>query len=368
MDETRHPPAIRIDGTVARLTGAWTQDHAGALDDLDRMALEGATLADASLIDSIDTMGCLALARAEERLGPGGAVTGLSPAAVELFQIVRAHHGDVLPADPRFSLHRLVEKIGQTAINATRDVAEYLSFLGAVILLMGKGLFRPHRWRINALVTQVDRSAFRAVPIILLINFVIGGIIAQQSAFQLRAFGAEVFVVDLIGILVLREIGVLIASIMVAGRTGSSYTAEIGSMKMREEVDALHVLGLDAMAVLVMPRIVGLMIALPLLTFLADMAAIGGGMTVGWLYSGIQPAVFIDRMHEAILLETVMVGFIKAPFMALIIGIIACLEGLRVQGSAESLGTQVTTSVVKAIFMVIVLDGLFAMFFASIDY
>ena len=174
--------------------------------------------------------------------------------------------------------------------------------------------------------------------------------------------------VDLVGILVLREIGVLLTAIMVAGRTGSAITAEIGSMKMREEVDALTVIGLNPIGVLVFPRLVALVIVLPCLTVAANLAAVGGAIFVSQVYSGISPATFLDRMQTAIDLSTVFAGLIKAPFMAIIIGILASVEGLKVGGSAESLGRHVTAAVVKSIFVVIVVDGLFAMFYAAIDF
>jgi phospholipid/cholesterol/gamma-HCH transport system permease protein len=206
------------------------------------------------------------------------------------------------------------------------------------------------------------------VPIITLISFLVGAIIAQQGIFQLQRFGATTFVVDLVGILVLRELGVLLTSIMVAGRSGSAFTAEIGSMKMREEIDALRVMGLDPVEVLILPRLLALVISLPLLTFISSMAALFGAMLVAWFYGDISPDVFLVRLRESIGLNTFLVGLIKAPFMALVIGVIACIEGMRVKGSAESLGQRVTSSVVKAIFMVIVMDGLFAIFFAAIDF
>jgi phospholipid/cholesterol/gamma-HCH transport system permease protein len=205
------------------------------------------------------------------------------------------------------------------------------------------------------------------VPIVLLITFLIGGIIAQQGIFHFRKFGADVYVVDMVGILVLREIGVLIVAIMVAGRSGSSYTAELGSMKMREEIDALRTMGRDPVEVLILPRVTALVLALPILAFLGSMAALYGGGLVAWAYGGMSPDIFIARLKEAISLTHFKVGMIKAPFIALVIGIVACSEGLRVKGSAESLGLQTTTSVVKSIFLVIVLDGVFAMFFAAID-
>ena len=213
----------------------------------------------------------------------------------------------------------------------------------------------------------MDRVGWHAVPIIALITFLIGCIIAQQGIFNFRKFGADIFVVDMIGILVLRELGVLIVCIMVAGRSGSAYTAELGSMKMREEVDALRTMGLDPIDVLVLPRIVALMISVPILTFIGSMAAYTAaacscrGDTVGSI-----PTVFISRLKEAISLQSFLLGMVKAPFMALVIGIVACAEGFEVQGSAESLGLRTTSSVVKSIFLVIVLDGFFAMFFGAI--
>jgi phospholipid/cholesterol/gamma-HCH transport system permease protein len=227
---------------------------------------------------------------------------------------------------------------------------------------------RPARFRTTPVVYHVENFAFRALPIVSLINFLVGCIVAQQSLFQLRRFGAATFSVDLIGILVLRELAVLLTSIMVAGRSGSAVTAEIGAMKMREEIDALHVMGLDPIDVLVLPRLLALIISLPLLTFVSDMAALFGGMLVSWGYGGINPQVFMSTLKDAIGLNTFLVGLIKAPFMALVIGMIAAIEGFDVEGSAESLGQHVTNSVVKSIFMVIVIDGLFAMFFASIPY
>jgi len=204
------------------------------------------------------------------------------------------------------------------------------------------------------------------VPIILLITFLVGAIISQQGIFHFRKFGADIYVVDMIGILVLRELGVLIVCIMVAGRSGSAYTAELGAMKMREEVDALRTMGFDPVEVLVLPRILALIIGVPILTFLGSLAALYGGGLVAWLYGGIDPDIFLQRLKEAIDVKTFEVGMIKAPFMALVVGVVACVEGMKVKGSSESLGLQTTASVVESIFLVIVLDGFFAIFFAAI--
>ena len=246
------------------------------------------------------------------------------------------------------------------------DLALLMQMLGALIVAFGRVLMRPHTFRFTSMINHLERVGWNAVPIILMMTLLIGAILAQQGIFHFRTFGADIYVVDMVAVLVLREIGVVIVCIMVAGRSGSAYTAELGSMKMREEVDALRTMGFDPVEVLILPRILALMIAVPLLTFLGAMAALYGGGLVAWLYGGISPEVFISRLRDAISLQTFEVGMIKAPFMALIIGLVACVEGLQVEGSADSLGAKTTESVVKSIFLVIVIDGAFAVFFASI--
>lgn len=262
----------------------------------------------------------------------------------------------------------ILADVGETLVGVLRNLMGGVTFLGEVMQSLVKTMLNPARLRGTSVVFHIEAFAFRSLPIIALINFLVGCIVAQQSIFQLQKFGAATFSVDLIGILTLRELAVLLTSIMIAGRSGSAITAELGSMKMREEIDALRVMGLNPIDVLVMPRILALLISLPLLTFLADLAAIFGGLLVAWSYGGISPEVFLGRLQSAIALNTFLVGLIKAPFMAMVIGLIAAMEGLATQGSAESLGRQVTASVVKSIFMVIVVDGIFAMFFAAIRY
>jgi phospholipid/cholesterol/gamma-HCH transport system permease protein len=261
---------------------------------------------------------------------------------------------------------RRIEEVGQSAASAWQDVAIFFEMLGALFMAVLGVLRRPRSLRATSLVYQLHRIGWQAIPIIVLITFLIGAIIAQQGIFHFRKFGAESYVVDMVGILVLRELGVLIVAIMVAGRSGSAYTAELGSMRMREEIDALSTMGLDPVEVLILPRVAALICALPMLSFIGAMAALYGGGLVAWFYGGMGPAVFMARLHDAVSVTHFEVGIIKAPFMALVIGIIACSEGFRVKGSAESLGRQTTTSVVKSIFLVIVLDGLFAVFFAAI--
>jgi phospholipid/cholesterol/gamma-HCH transport system permease protein len=241
-----------------------------------------------------------------------------------------------------------------------------IDMLGAVLAAGARVFVHPRSFRLTSTVHHLEQVCWRAVPIIVLITFLIGCIISQQGIFHFRRFGADIFVVDMLGVLVLREIGVLLVAIMIAGRSGSAYTAELGSMKMREEIDALRTMGFDPIEVLILPRMLALVIALPILAFLGDMAALYGGGLVAWLYGGVDPEAFLLRLRDAISIDHFTVGLIKAPVMAAVIGIVACVEGLAVQGSAESLGQHTTASVVKGIFFVIVMDGLFAIFFASI--
>lgn len=322
-------------------------------------------------LSRFDTLGALMLSQAKADWESRGARVSLINQREEQAILLRevGRRPTETPRHPHKSRFvDMLEDVGGVMVESGRDVLRGVSFLGEVLTACGRLILNPRRFRGTAVVNQLEQIAFKGVPIITLISFLVGAIIAQQGIFQLQRFGATSFVVDLVGILVLRELGVLLTAIMVAGRSGSAFTAEIGSMKMREEIDAIRVMGLDPVEVLIVPRLLALVIGLPLLTFLASLAALFGAMVVAWIYGNITPDVFLDRLREGIALNTFFVGLIKAPFMALVIGVIACIEGMAVKGSAESLGRQVTSSVVKAIFMVIVMDGLFAIFFAAIDY
>ncbi|MCP4384168.1 MAG: MlaE family lipid ABC transporter permease subunit [Hyphomicrobiales bacterium] len=327
---------------------------------------------DLSGVDRIDTSGAWLIRQLELQLAVAGATVemrGGSENARRLLEAVARVGGeDVEPPLPRPMLLLLLERTGRAVSRAGVDFVQVIAILGGVIGGLIHGFGRPSRLRFTSVVYHLDRTGLQAVPIIALISFLIGGIVAQQGVFQLSFFGASDFVVDLVGILVLRELGVLLTAILLAGRSGSAYTAEIGSMKMREELDALKVIGLDPIEVLVMPRILALVIALPLLTFVADMSGLIGGAFVTFVYGDVPLERFILLLRDAVDMSTFMVGLIKAPFMGLIIGLIAANEGLNVEGSAESLGRQTTSSVVKSIFIVILADGIFAIFFAAIDY
>lgn len=375
-----HPPefAAETQGTSVRfrLSGSWTIDASKALEQsATAMVASAETAGEATFdmggVDRLDTAGAWLVDRSRRSLAEKGVKTRLDrlkPEFLILLAEVEGREATVPPTGGGFLLVNILADIGRGVVDFGRDLMAGIAFLGELSESLGRLALSPFKFRFTSLVFHVEAFAFRSVPIIALINFLVGAIVAQQGIFQLKRFGAVTFAADLIGVLILRELGVLLTSIMIAGRSGSAITAEIGSMKMREEIDALQVMGLRAMDVLVVPRLVALVISLPMLTFIADMAAIFGGLVTGWIYGGISPAAFLHRLQAAIGIQTFAVGLIKAPFMALVIGLIAAVEGLKVQGSAESLGRQVTGSVVKAIFMVIVVDGLFAMFFASIKF
>jgi phospholipid/cholesterol/gamma-HCH transport system permease protein len=352
--------------------GSWTASNAAELERLvdDASEMRGPGIIDMRAVQAFDSFGAWLL----ERLVRGRRAQGDELRVVGLPErydglIHEVHETNLVPpeapARPN-ALLRLVNGLGRAVVDTVRDIVPFMHMLGALTMTLLRVIARPGKFRFTSTVHQLDRVAWQAVPIILLITFLIGCIIAQQGVFHFRKFGAETYVVDMVGILVLREIGVLIVAIMVAGRSGSSYTAELGSMKMREEIDALRTMGHDPVEVLILPRVLALVIAMPILAFLGAMAALYGGGLIAWLYGGMSPDIFIARLKDAISVTHFQVGLIKAPFMALAIGIVACSEGLRVKGSAESLGLQTTRSVVKSIFLVIILDGVFAIFFASI--
>jgi phospholipid/cholesterol/gamma-HCH transport system permease protein len=358
-----------------RPSGSWTSANVAALERLSdavapQLDRSETVKLDMAEVRELDTLGAWLLEKMSRRATSAGHRADMIGVAdhyagliEEVRQVNRRRPAPVPASNPVVAK---VSDVGRATIGAGEDVTAFLQMLGSLCFALLGVLRRPRSLRLTSLVYQFYRVGLQAIPIVVLITFLIGAIIAQQGIFHFRKFGAESYVVDMVGILVLRELGVLIVAIMVAGRSGSAYTAELGSMKMREEIDALSTMGLDPIEVLMLPRIVALICALPILSFIGSMAALYGGGLVAWFYGGMGPAIFIARLHEAVSVTHFEVGIIKAPFMALVIGIVACSEGLRVKGSAESLGKQTTTSVVKSIFLVIVLDGLFAVFFASI--
>ena len=366
-----------IEGERAALaaSGAWTAESAGELERLVEHAVGDyehlrAVDIDLQKLERLDTFGAWLIERLNRTLAAHGATTrilNLSERDQGLIDEVRTVNRTVANADKKTGgIFVGLDSIGRATVEIGRSLLLLAHLLGALATVVLATMARPSRLRFRAIVHHLERVGWRALPVVLLSTFLIGAIIAQQGIFHFRQFGAELYVVDMVGILVLREVGVLIVCVMVAGRSGSAYTAELGAMKMREEVDALRTMGFDPVEVLVLPRIVALVLAVPMLTFVGSMAALYGAGLVCWLYGGMTPDIFLSRLREAIWLPTFAVGMIKAPFMALVIGLVACVEGFEVEGSAASLGRKTTASVVKSIFLVIVLDGFFAMFFAAV--
>lgn len=355
-------------------TGSWTADRAGDLEQQVEAAVRRAKEAPAvdirmGGVERLDTYGAWLL----ERLLRGFAAAGREAQVLDFPEryrdLINETHqvNRTAPATPRrVPFGSVVALMRRTAVARGRDLALIVQMIGQLTVASWHCLMRPRNFRLTSTIHHLDRVGWRAVPIILLITFVLGCIIAQQGIFHFRRFGIEIYVVDMVGILMLREMGVVMVAMMVAGRSGSAYTAELGSMKMREEIDALRTMGFDPLEILILPRIIALVIALPLLTFIGEMAALVGAALVSSSYAGISNDIFLVRLRDAITINDFIVGLVKAPFIALVIGVVACVEGLSVEGSAESLGLHTTASVVKSIFLVVVIDGLFAVFFAAI--
>jgi len=364
------------DGFRAWLSGRWTVENAADVEReigglVESAGDAGHVVLDLSALDRLDTLGAWVLDRTRHEFGANGVAAdfvGAKPEHRILLNEVAYRGFQPEPVKRSATFMDIMADTGETVVRAGRDFAAGISTLGEMVTAFVRVCVIPGRFRFASVTNQIEQIGFRGVPIIVLISFLVGCIVAQQGIFQLQRFGAQAFVVNLVGVLVLRELGVLLTSIMVAGRSGSAFTAEIGSMKMREEIDALRVMGLDPVEVLLVPRVLALVISLPILSFLSSMAALLGGGLVAWIYGGIPPEAFLVQLKNAIAVNTFMVGVIKAPFMALVIGVIAAIEGVAVEGSAESLGHHVTAAVVKSIFMVIVLDGFFAVFFAALRY
>lgn len=373
----RHEGSLGLsdNGRALLLSGDWTIDHADHLDDLLADLKPGAMAAVEKIyaqeITALDTAGAYLIGKVEAAIGRAGLIDGLNEdQAAFLTHVKGLAQRDVVEALPRSDiiqvlLHRLAA-IGAGVFHAYDQGRELLGFLGLVVTVAGRVVIKPWRFRLTSAVRHMDEAGVSAVPIVSLISFLVGVVLAYQGAFQLRQFGAEVFVVDLLTLAFLREVGVLLTAIMVAGRSGSAFTAEIGAMKVREEVDAMRTIGLDIIEVLVLPRFFALVIMLPILTFIADFAGMLGGMIMAWIELGVSPDAFMARFEEISDPWHFVTGIIKAPVFALIIALIGCYEGLKVEGSAESVGRLTTRSVVEAVFLVIVVDGLFSVFFALV--
>jgi phospholipid/cholesterol/gamma-HCH transport system permease protein len=319
---------------------------------------------------AMDTAGAWLIATLRRRLAAEGVETRLEGAdakqALLIETVERALPPPDAPTAPRGGFLDWVERVGRATAEGVATTRDMIAFGGEIVARFVGAVARPWRFPFTSLVHHMQDVGLNAVPIVALMAFLIGVVLAFMGSVQLRQFGAEVFVVDLIAITVLRVLGVLMAAIIVAGRTASAYTAAIGSMKLREEIDAMRTLGLDPIEVLVLPRVLALVITLPLLGFLAGVAGLVGGAVMAWIELGISPSLFAARLTESGDRWNFLVGMIQAPFFAAIIGLVGCYEGMQVEKSAESLGQRTSDSVVLAIFLVIVTTAAFSVFFMQL--
>ncbi|WP_413785667.1 MlaE family lipid ABC transporter permease subunit [Cognatiyoonia sp. IB215182] len=325
---------------------------------------------DLSKVARFDTAGAWVVIRLEQQMQAAGItpqIVGAKPMQADLLATLRdCLPGPEMAQKSSWSVATWLDHFGRRTVAAVQDVLAMVGFLGQVVVIIAGLILRPGRIRWTAIAHHMQQVGLNAVPIVSLMAFLIGVVLAFQGAAQLRQFGAEVFVVDLIAISILRELGILLTAIIVAGRSGSAFTAAIGSMKMREEIDAMRTLGLDPVEVLVAPRVIALILMLPVLGIIANFAGLFGGAIMSWIELGVSPGVFQARLVSNTDVWHFGVGLIKAPFFALIIGLVGCFQGMQVKGDVESLGRLTSTSVVQAIFLVIAADAVFSVFFAMV--
>lgn len=356
-----------------RLLGDWNVSHAAAIETaLRSVDLYGRKVAvlDLAGLGRLDTAGAWLIHRTRRSLERAGAAVTLSGAiAVHETLLVAVARGDrpLPPGEaPDRLLVQLVIRMGRALHEAGKTTRAIVAFFGLVLETFMRTLANPRRLRVTSTAYHMEQAGLNAVPIVCMITFLIGAVMAYQGAEQLRRFGAEVFSVNLLAAGFLREIGILLTAIMVAGRSGSAFTAQIGSMKLREEIDAMRTMGLDPIEVLVLPRVIALVVMVPVLGFIAAMMGLLGGGLVLWLELGMSPAMYLERLHAAADFWDGAVAFVKAPFFGLMIALIGCFEGMKVSGSAESVGQRTTASVVQGIFTVIVIDAVFSILFLKL--
>lgn len=361
LDTRQQPPCLRI-------AGDWTLAHYADLKrDSERLRTQYGddTIADLSQLGRLDTAGASLLAEllGAERLSH--CTGGLPEASRALLKTVYCSLQDYcipIKEPERPVLLVLLERIGRAVDTLWQDTRQLLGFVGLIIATLLRRALTPRRWRVTPVVAHIEQTGFDAAPIVALLTFLVGAVVAFLGATVLADFGATIFTVDLVAFSFLREFAVLLTAILMAGRTASAFTAQIGSMKANEEIDAIRTLGLNPIELLVIPRVLALLIALPLLTFVAMVCGIVGGAVVCALSLDIPPAMFLSLLQSDIGVQHFLVGLAKAPFFAFLIAAIGCLEGFKVSGSAESVGAHTTSSVVQSIFVVIVLDAVAALF------
>jgi phospholipid/cholesterol/gamma-HCH transport system permease protein len=362
---------LTLDGERLRMAGRLTICRAAALEQDLPVVLagsEGPLAIDLSAIEGMDTVGAWFIHRLL-RDRPGSSLVGASDDAARLIaEVAAADHPIKLRPEHVPFVERELAKLGAYILNFFHALSMGLAFVG-VTLLAGWRAMRSRRGvRWNSVTVQMEQTGVNALGIIGLMSFLIGIVLAQQGAVQLQQFGAEIFVINLVGRATFRELGILLTAIMVAGRSASAFAAQIGAMKLAEEVDAMRTIGLDPVEVLVLPRVIGLVLMMPLLAFYASILSIIGGGLFVWVALDIPPATFVQRLREVVPMSDFWIGMSKAPVFGGIIAIIGCFQGFQVAGNAESVGQRTTLAVVQAIFIVIVLDAFFAVFYSLIGF
>ncbi|HEX8485498.1 ABC transporter permease [Sphingomonas sp.] len=355
------------DGGTLRFVGDLLLARLGDLPDrLERVGSDVKQV-DLSGVGRIDTVGAWIVHRFAAR--NDAAIAGLDVNAQALFdQVVAADRPAEAHAPAPSSLNRVLGEIGDAVVLSFRTLYGLLGFLGATAIAFVNVVRHPSRFRYNATVQRFEVVGVAALGIVGLMSFLIGMVIAQQGAVQLRQFGAEAYTINLVGRLTLRELGLLMTAIMVAGRSGSAFAAQLGTMKLTEEIDAMRTIGVSPMEALVLPRTIAVIVMMPLLAFYASMVAIIGGGLLCWLSLGIPPVTYIARIREVVPITDLYIGLIKAPVFGAIIAVAGCFQGMQVESDAEQVGLRTTSAVVQAIFLVIVLDAFFAMFFSWVGW
>ncbi|WP_445191495.1 ABC transporter permease [Sphingomonas sp. Tas61C01] len=355
------------DGGTLRFTGNLSLSRLGTLPDrLDRVSGDVARI-DLSSVDRIDTVGAWLVHRLAVR--HDAPVEGLDEDGAHLMRQVVAADQPVATRPRKVrALERVLGEIGAATALSMRTLYGLLGFMGATVIAFVNVIRHPHRFRYNAVIQRFEVVGVSALGIVGLMSFLIGMVIAQQGAVQLRQFGAEVFTINLVGRLTLREMGVLMTAIMVAGRSGSAFAAQLGTMKLTEEIDAMRTIGVSPMEALVLPRTIAAIVMMPLLGFYASMIALLGGGLLLWVTLGIPPITYIQRIREVVPITDLYIGLIKAPVFGAIIAVAGCFQGLQVEADAEQVGLRTTSAVVQAIFLVIVLDAFFAVFFTWLGW
>ena len=355
------------DGGTVRFAGDLSLARIGDLPDRLERASGGVTAVDLSGVERIDTVGAWIVHRFAAR--NNAQVTGLEPDAQVLFdQVVAADHPAPARPPAPAPFNRVLGEIGDAVVLTFSTLYGLLGFLGATTIAFVNVLRHPSRFRYNATVQRFEVVGVAALGIVGLMSFLIGIVIAQQGAVQLRQFGAEAFTINLVGRITLRELGVLMTAIMVAGRSGSAFAAQLGTMKLTEEIDALRTIGVSPMEALVVPRTIAAILLMPLLGFYASVIALIGGGLLTWVTLDIPPVTFIQRIREVVPITDLYIGLIKAPVFGAIIAVAGCFQGMLVEGDAEQVGRRTTAAVVQAIFLVIVLDAFFAVFFTWLGW